>query len=82
MENRRYGKTHAMILSIKATLEGGYKVGIAGCKDPQPTIDRLKKMGLDAKSKPMTVYSYDGHEEYIIGFTGGEKTQTGFIFYC
>lgn len=83
------GKTHAMVMAIKATIDKGGKVGVAGCKDPQPILDRLKTLGTTAKAEPMTatqplkaVYETDGLEEYISGFTGGEKKQTGFIFYC
>lgn len=83
------GKTHAMVMRIKATLEQGGKAGVVGCKDPQPILDRLKTFGIDAKAEPMiatqplkTIYETDGFEEFISGFTGGEKKQTGFIFYC
>lgn len=87
--SRVVGKTHAMVMGIKATLEQGGKAGVAGCKDPQPILDRLKVLGTDAKAKPMIatqplkpIYETDGFEEFISGFTGGEKKQTGFIFYC
>lgn len=33
--SRIVGKTHAMVMSIKATIEQGGKAGVAGCKDPQ-----------------------------------------------
>jgi len=87
--SRISGKTYAMVVGIKATIEQGGKVGVAGCKDPQPILDRLKALGIDAKAEPMiatqplkAVYETDGFEEYISGFNGGEKKQTGFIFYC
>lgn len=87
--SRISGKTHAMVMGIKSTIEQGGKAGVAGCKDPQPILDRLKALGTDAKAEPMiatqplkAVYEYDGFEEYISGFTGGEKKQTGFVFYC
>jgi hypothetical protein len=78
-----------MVMGIKATIEKGGKAGVAGCKDPQPILDRLKALGTTARAEPMTatqplkaVYETDGLEEYISGFTGGEKKHTGFIFYC
>lgn len=87
--SRIVGKTHAMVMGIKATLEQGGKAGVAGCKDPQPILDRLKALGTDAKAEPIiatqplkAIYETDGFEEYISGFNGGEKKQTGFIFYC
>lgn len=87
--SRKTGKTLAMVMGIKATLEQGGKAGVAGCKDPQPIIDRLKEFGINAIAEPMiatqplkAVYKTDGFEEYISGFIGGEKKQTGFIFYC
>ena len=87
--SRIVGKTHAMVMGIKAIIDNGGKAGVAGCKDPQQILDRLKALGTDAKAEPMiatqplkAVYENDGFEEYISGFTGGEKKQTGFIFYC
>lgn len=87
--SRVVGKTHAMIMGIKATLEQGGKANVVGCKDPQPILDRLKGLGTDAKAEPMmatkplkAIYETDGFEEFISGFTGGEKKQIGFIFYC
>lgn len=87
--SRMVGKTNAMIIGIKATLEQGKEAGVAGCKDPQHIIKRLKDMGMNALSKPMVAtqpmrakYTTDGMEEFISGFDGGEKTQVGFIFYC
>jgi len=87
--SRKTGKTLAMVMGIKATLEQGGKAGVAGCKDPQPILDRLKQLGTDAKAEPMiatqplkAIYETDGFEEYVSGFDGGEKKQTGFIFYC
>ena len=87
--SRKTGKTLAMVMGIKATIDKGGKAGVTGCKDPQPILKQLKALGTDAKAEPMTatqplkaVYETDGFEEYISGFTGGEKKQTGFIFYC
>ena len=51
---RFIGKTHAMMMGIKATLEQGGKVGVVGCKNPQPILDQLKTLGIEAKAKPMT----------------------------
>ena len=86
--SRISGKTHIMVMRIKATIEQGGKVGVAGCKDPQPILDRLKALGTDAKAEPMiatqplkAVYETDDFEEYIGGFIDGEKKVTGFIFY-
>ena len=87
--SRIIGKTHAMVMGIKATIDKGGKAGVAGCKDPQPILDRLKALGAEAKAEPMiatqplkAIYETDGFEEYISGFNGGEKKQTGFTFYC
>lgn len=87
--SRKTGKTLAMVMGIKATLEQGGKAGVVGCKDPQPILDRLKGFGINAITEPMiatqplkAVYETDGFEEYISGFTGGDKKQTGFVFYC
>ena len=87
--SRIVGKTHAMVMGIKATIDKGCKAGVAGCKDPQPILDRLKALGTTAKAEPMTatqplkaIYETDGFEEYISGFTGGDKKQMGFVFYC
>lgn len=86
---RMFGKTHDMVMGIKATIEQGGKACVLGCKDPQPIIDRLEKLGIKAKAEPMiatqslkAVYETDGFEEYVSGFTGGDKKQTGVIFYC
>lgn len=87
--SRIIGKTHAMVMGIKATIDKGGKAVVAGCKDPQPILDRLKALGAEAKAEPMiatqplkVIYETDGFEEYISGFNGCEKKQTGFIFYC
>lgn len=87
--SRIVGKTHAMVMGIKATIDKGGKAGVVGCKDPQQILGRLKALGTDAKAEPMiatqplkAIYKTDGFEEFISGFTGGEKKQTGFVFYC
>ena len=87
--SRIVGKTHAMVMGIKATIVKGGKAGVAGCKDPQPILDRLKALGIDAQAEPMmatqplkAIYETDGFEEFITGFAGGDKNQTGFVFYC
>jgi hypothetical protein len=87
--SRKTGKTLAMIIRIKATIEQGEKAGVVGCKAPQLILDLLKALGTEAKAEPMiatqplkAIYETDGFEEYISGFTGGNKKQTGFIFYC
>lgn len=87
--SRKTGKTLDMVMGIKATIEQGGKAGVAGCKNPQPILDRLKALGIEAKAEPITatqplkaIYGTNGFQEYISGFTGDEKNQTGFIFYC
>lgn len=87
--SRKTGKTLAMVMGIKATIEQGGKASVAGCKNPQPILDRLKALGIEAKAEPITatqplkaIYETNGFQEYISGFTGDEKNQTGFIFYC
>lgn len=89
VNSRFAGKTHSMIMEIKANIEQGRKVGVAGCEDPKPILDMLKTLGTIANADPMVatqplraVYETDGFEGHIIGFTGGKKKQTGFIFYC
>lgn len=48
----------------------------------QKKMDALK-YSINIATQPLkAVYETDGYEEYISGFTGGEKKQTGFIFYC
>jgi len=84
-QNRNIGKTQIMIMGIKDTLKEGGKAGVVGCTDPQSILNRLKKLGINAKSKPMIASqpirrTYD--EFGIIKIIGGEKKQTGFIFYC
>ena len=66
---RIVGKTRAMVMGIKATIDKGGKAGVVGCKDPQPILDRLKALGTDAQAEPMVA-------------TGCDKNQTGFVFYC
>lgn len=66
---RIVGKTHAMVMDIKATIDKGGKAGVVGCKDPQPILDRLKVLGTDAQAEPMMA-------------AGCDKNQTGFVFYC
>lgn len=85
--DRKTGKTLAMLIKIKVTIEQGGKVGIVGCKDPQPILEKLKEFGINAIAEPMlatqplnAIYESDGFEEYISGYNGGEKKQTGFMF--
>jgi len=86
---RLLGKTNTMILSMISELNLGGKVGVAGCKDPKDITERLKAHGIEVKSEPMiatqplkTVHNPDSIEGEIIGLEGGNKVQTGFMFYC
>ena len=83
----RYGKSIAMIHNLRLQLEKGNKVAVVGCKDPKPILDQLKELGLEASAQPMmatdsirSIIALDGFEEKVIGFTGGDKKQTGFTF--
>jgi hypothetical protein len=87
--SRKRGKTLDTVIAIKAALEQGGRVGVFGCEDPRPILDRLKELGINVIAEPMiktqplkAVYETDGFEEYISGFDGGEKKQIGFIFCC
>ena len=87
--SRLLGKTNAMILSMISELKAGGKIGVAGCKDPKDITDRLKAHGIEVQSKPMfatqslkAVHNLNSIEGEIIGFEGGNKVQTGFLFYC
>ena len=87
--SRLLGKTNAMILSMIPELKAGGKIGVAGCKDPKDITDRLKAHGIEVQSEPMfatqplkAVHNLNSIEGEIIGFEGGNKVQTGFLFYC
>ena len=87
--SRLLGKTNAMILSMIPELQSGGKVGVAGCKDLEDITERLKSLGIEVKSEPMftiqrlkAVHNVNSIEGEIIGFEGGDKVQTGFLFYC
>ena len=86
--SRKTGKTLAMIIGIKNTIKKRGRAGVIGCEDPQPIIKKLNELGVDVKSEPIIstkplkpIYKTNGFEEYISGYTGGEKEQTGYIFY-
>ena len=86
---RTTGRTNAMILSMIPALNSGGKIGVAGCKDPKDVTDRLKEYGIDVKNKPMIatqplkpIHNPHSIEGEIIGLEGGDKVQTGFLFYC
>ncbi len=87
--SRLLRKTNAMILSMIPELKAGGKIGVAGCKDPKDIIERLKAHGIEVQSEPMiatqpikTIHNLNSIEGEIIGFEGGDKVQTGFLFYC
>jgi hypothetical protein len=87
--SRLSGKSNAMILSMITELKVGGKVAVAGCKDPKDITERLKAHGIEVKSEPMiatkpmkTIHNLNSIEGEIIGFEGGDKVQTGFLFYC
>lgn len=87
--SRLLGKTNAMILSMIPKLKAGCKIGVAGCKDPKYITERLKGYEIEVQSEPMfatqpikTIHNLNSVEGEIIGFEGGEKVQTGFMFYC
>ncbi len=87
-EARRIRKFNFLIMGIKSVIEKGGRASALGCKDPQPILDRLKALGVNAKAEPMIVtqplkaiWETDGYEEYISGFADGEKKQTGFTFF-
>ena len=87
--SRLLGRTNAMILSMIPELQSGGKVGVAGCKDPKDITERLKAQGVEVNSEPMfatqrlkAVHNLNSIEGEIIGYEGGDKVQTGFLFYC
>ena len=87
--SRLFGKTNAMILSMIPELKAGSKIGVTGCKDPKDIIERLKAHGIEVQSEPMiatqplkAVHNLNSIEGEIIRFEGGNKVQTGFLFYC
>lgn len=87
--SRLSGKTNAMILAMIPELKAGGKIGVSGCKDPKDITERLKVHGIEVKSEPMiathflkAVRNLNSIEGEIIGFEGGDKVQTGFLFYC
>ena len=86
---RLSGKTNAMILSMIPELKAGCKIGVAGCKDPKDITDRLKAHGIEVQSEAMiatqpikAIHNLNSIDGEIIGFEGGDKVQTGFLFYC
>ena len=87
--SRLSGKTNAMILSMIPELKAGGKIGLAGCKDPKDITERLKAHEIEVQSEPMittqpmkAIHNLNSIEGEIIGFEGGDKVQTGFLFYC
>ena len=87
--SRLSGKTDAMILSMIPELKSGGKIGVAGCKDPKDITERLKAHGVEVQTEPMfatqrlkAIHNLNSIEGEIIGFEGGCKVQTGFLFYC
>lgn len=87
--SRLLGRTNAMILSMIPELKAGGKIGVAGCKDPKDITERLKAHGIEVQSEPMiatqpmkSIHNLNSIEGEIIGFEGGDKVQTGFLFYC
>lgn len=87
--SRLSGKTNAMILSMIPELKAGDKIVVAGCKDPKDITERLKAHGVEVQSEPMiatqpikTIHNLNSIEGEIIGFEGGDKVQTGVLFYC
>lgn len=86
--NRLIGKTFAMIMGIKMSIERGDDCGVIGCKCPKFILKTLRELGLEASARPMIAtqpliakFQMDGFEESIIDLEGGDKIQTGFIFY-
>ena len=82
-------KTNAMILSMIPELKAGGKISVAGCKDPKDITERLKAHGIEVQSEPMiatqrmkAIHNLNSIECEIIGFEGGCKVKTGFLFYC
>ena len=87
--SRLFGRTNAVILSMIPELKSGGKVGVAWCKNPKDITERLKAHGIEVKIEPMiatqplkAVYDLHSIEGEIIGFEGGDKVHTGFLFYC
>ncbi len=87
--SRSTNKTHLIILRIKDTIQKGEKFCLVGCKDPQVILNKLKELDINALAEPMiatqpiqAVYTTDGFEEGITGYTGGDKKITGYVFYC
>lgn len=87
--SRLSGKNNVMILSMIPELKAGGKIGVAGCKDPKDITERLKAYGIEVQSEPMiatqplkAVHNLNSIEGEIIVFEGGDKVQTGFLFYC
>ena len=87
-QSKKYGKTLAMVRSIKESIEKKGVVGVPGCKDPTRILEMLRDMGVEAKAEPMmsskrhrAVYSSDGFEERIVGFTSEGRKRIGFYFF-
>lgn len=85
--NRKKGKTFSMVMGIKQTIEKGGKDGVVGCKNPQQILNMLNSIGADAECEPMIatqplkpVIENNGYDEFISGFSGGEKKITGYVF--
>ena len=87
--SRLFGKTNAMILSMIPELKARGKICVADCKDPKDIIKRLKAYGIKVQSEPIystqsmkIIHNLNSIDGEIIGFEGGCKVQTGFLFYC
>ena len=86
--SRLFGKTNAMILSMIPKLKARGKICVADCKDPKDIIKRLKAYGIEVQSEPIystqsikIIHNLNSIDGEIIGFEGGCKVQTGFLFY-
>lgn len=88
IDSKRSGKMNDILLLMVPKLIAGYKVGVAGSKDPIDIIQRFKTLGIEVNYKPM--YSHEGvsifeffndNEAEKLSFISYKEEQIGSVFY-
>ena len=63
--NRNKGRTHAVVLTIKDSIEEGKSIGILGRMNPDNILSRLHSIGVNAKYEPLISTDLEGNKKEV-----------------